>query len=176
MQLLKLKLLELCKTRTKKSSPDMSNFYVVWLVMTRSVTLAGLPRARANSKPHHYKQKLQKMKDLPITWVSTWKQFEDFRLKKRTETLFSTFQKKSVEHKDPKSINWTWRSWTVRVKLNKTLKKGNQIKTVGTLQNRNYEFNTWDAQILRSVGWSWQGHGHWQVYHMPEQIQSSTIT
>ena len=29
---------------------------------------------------------------------------------KRTETLFSTFQKNPVEHKDPKSINWTWPS------------------------------------------------------------------
>ena len=29
--------------------------------MTKSVTLEGLPRAGANSKPHHYKQKVQKM-------------------------------------------------------------------------------------------------------------------
>ena len=39
--------------------------------MTKSV------RAGANSKPHHYKQKVQKMKDLPKTWVLTGKQFEN---------------------------------------------------------------------------------------------------
>ena len=35
--------------------------------MTWSLTLAGLPRAGANSKPHHYKQKVQKMKGLSVT-------------------------------------------------------------------------------------------------------------
>ena len=50
--------------------------------MTRSVTLAGLPRAGANSEPHHYKQKVQKMKDIPKAWVLMGKQFEDFRQKK----------------------------------------------------------------------------------------------
>jgi len=56
--------------------------------MTASVTPAGIPRAGSNSKRHHYKQKVQKMKDLPISWVLTGKQFKDFREKKRKETLF----------------------------------------------------------------------------------------
>ena len=73
--------------------------------MTKSVTLAGLPRAGANSKPHRYKQKVKKMKGLPKTWVLRGKQFEDFRRKKRTETLFSTFQKNPVGHQDPKAVN-----------------------------------------------------------------------
>ena len=33
--------------------------------MTWSLTLAGLPRAGANSKTHRYKNNVQKMKDLP---------------------------------------------------------------------------------------------------------------
>ena len=49
--------------------------------MTRSKTVAGLPGVGANSKAHHYKQKIQKMKELPITWVSRGKQFDDFRRK-----------------------------------------------------------------------------------------------
>ena len=73
--------------------------------MTKSVTLAGLPCAGSKSKPHHYKQKVQKMKGLPKTWVLRGKQFEDFRRKKRTETLFSTFQKNPVGHQDPKAVN-----------------------------------------------------------------------
>ena len=44
------------------------------------------------------------MKDLSKTWVLTGKQFEDFRQKK-TETLFSTFQKPPVGPQDPDAIN-----------------------------------------------------------------------
>ena len=54
--------------------------------MTRSVTLAGLPRAEASSKPHQYKQNVQKISDLRKIWVLSGKQFEDFRREKRTET------------------------------------------------------------------------------------------
>ena len=49
--------------------------------MTRSLTLAELRRADEISKPHHYKQKVQKTKDILKTWVLTGKQFEDFRQK-----------------------------------------------------------------------------------------------
>ena len=48
-----------------------STFMYSWLVMTWSITLAVLPRAGANSKPHGYKQKVQKMKGFPKTWVLT---------------------------------------------------------------------------------------------------------
>ena len=47
------KLLELCKTRTKKSSPDMFNFYVV----LAGRDTAGIPHKGKNSKPHHYKKR-----------------------------------------------------------------------------------------------------------------------
>ena len=50
--------MELCKTRPKKEVLTFFNFYV-----------AGLPRAGANSKPHHCKQKVQKMRDLAKKWV-----------------------------------------------------------------------------------------------------------
>ena len=101
MQQMKLKLLEIGKTRTKNASYHMFKFYVV---LTGRAT-AGLPRAGKNSKPHHYKQMVQKMKDLPKTWVPRGKPFEDFR-RKKTETFFSTFQKTPVTIQDPKAINW----------------------------------------------------------------------
>ena len=56
--------------------------------MTWSRTLAEIPRAGANSKPHHHKQKVQKTKDIPKTCVLMGKQFEDLRQKKRTESFF----------------------------------------------------------------------------------------
>ena len=65
--------------------------------MTKSVTLAWLPRAAAISKPHHYKQKARKMKDLAKTWDSGAKSFADFRQKEKTETFFSTFQKTQLK-------------------------------------------------------------------------------
>ena len=57
------------------------------------MTLAGLPRAGANSKPHHYEQKVQKQKDPPKTWVLTGKQFEDFRQKKEQKHYSPPFEK-----------------------------------------------------------------------------------
>ena len=66
---------------------------------------AGLPRAGANSKPHHYEQKVQKMKDLPKTCVLKGEQFENFS-RKETESFLSTFQTISVGYQDPKAIKW----------------------------------------------------------------------
>ena len=77
MQQLKLKLMELGKTRTKNASLDMFNFYVV--LVGRDT--AGLPHAGANSKPHHYKQKVQKFEGLP-KMTFTEKPFDDFRQNK----------------------------------------------------------------------------------------------
>ena len=50
--------------------------------MTRSVMLAGLPLADANSKPHHYKQKVQKIEDLSKNMSFSKKPYEDFNEKK----------------------------------------------------------------------------------------------
>ena len=59
-----MKLFGLCKTRTKKSSPDRFNFYVIWANHDMANDADRLPRAGAVSKPHDYKQKVQKMKGL----------------------------------------------------------------------------------------------------------------
>ena len=75
--------------------------------MTWSLTPAELPRAGENSKTHHYKPKLQNMKDFPKTWSINGEKFEDFR-RKRTKTKFSTFQKNPVEQTAPKYNNWIW--------------------------------------------------------------------
>ena len=61
--------------------------------MTRSLTLAGLPLLGAISSPLYYKRKVQKMKDLPKTWVLTENQFEDFRRKKEQKFNSRAFEK-----------------------------------------------------------------------------------
>ena len=63
--------------------------------MIWSLTLAWLPRAGANSKPHDYKQKVQKMKGLPKTLVLTEKQFEDKSVLYGPIVIGRNFKKKS---------------------------------------------------------------------------------
>ena len=60
----------------------MFNFYVVLAGHYKATDAGRVPRAGANSKPPHYKQNVQKTKDLPKTWFSTGKSFEDFIRKK----------------------------------------------------------------------------------------------
>ena len=74
--------------------------------MTRSLTLAGLPRAGSNSEPHYYKQKVQK-KELPRSWVLTGKHFEDFRQKKEQKHYSGPFKKNTVKHRDRERVSWT---------------------------------------------------------------------
>jgi len=69
--------------------------------MTRSLTLAGLPFLRAISTPLYYKRKVQKMKDVPKTWVLTENQFEDFRLKKEQKQYSRPFRNNPMENKEP---------------------------------------------------------------------------
>ena len=57
----------------------MFNFYVVLANKDMVTDITGLPRAGANSKPQHYKPKIQREKDIPRTWLQIGKQFEDFR-------------------------------------------------------------------------------------------------
>ena len=63
--------------------------------MTKSLSLVGLPIVGATAKPHHYKQKVQKMTDLPKTWVLRVKQFEGFRRKKNRNFILDLLEKPS---------------------------------------------------------------------------------
>ena len=58
--------------------------------MTWSLMLAGLPPVGAKSKPHDYKQKIQKMKDLPKTWVSSKNRLKISDEKKNISSLDQT--------------------------------------------------------------------------------------
>ena len=95
-------LLELCKTRTQKSSPNMLNFHVNWMVTKWSLTLAGLHIIGKKLKPHDYQQNLQKMPDLSKTWVSTRKQFEVFRWKRERKQNSRPFKNAPWNTRPPK--------------------------------------------------------------------------
>ena len=113
----RIKLFELCKTRTKKSSPDLVSFYVMSASHDMANDAGRLPRAGAISKPHYYKQNVQKMMGLLKKWVLTGKQFEDIR-QKNSKTPLLSWRRKQNNHKTPgpktehepcshEEINWS---------------------------------------------------------------------
>ena len=70
--------------------------------MTKSMTLAGLPRAGANSKPHRYKQSTKN--GGPFENMSFSKNpFEDFNEKKQYKIL--AWPNNPVDHTAPKNNN-----------------------------------------------------------------------
>ena len=102
--------------------------------MTKSVTLEGLPRAGANSKPRHYKRNVQKLTDLPKTWVLRKRHFEGFRQKKNSNFICDLSKNPSgIQGPRKRQLN---KAFVNSKKQNKQdSKKSIQIKTVGTLQD-----------------------------------------
>ena len=87
------KLLELCKTGTKKSSPDMFNFDLI-LAGHGMISDAGrATTCRRKFTAPSLRTKCTKMKDLPKTWVLRGKQFEDFRRKKKNRNIILDLSK-----------------------------------------------------------------------------------
>ena len=129
----RMKLFELCKTRNKKSSPDLIKFYVISAGHGISMTMTGLPRAGGISKLRDYKQNVQKMTNLLKKWASTGNSlnFSKTKKPKNPVIVWRTKQKnhKTLEAKpehepcNQEEINWS--------KLEKSI----QNKTVWTLQD-----------------------------------------
>ena len=69
--------------------------------MTRSVTLAGLPREGPNSKPHRYKQNVEKMKDLPKTWVLGENSLKSSDERKKNKNIILDLSKKPSGIQEP---------------------------------------------------------------------------
>ena len=72
--------------------------------MTWSLTLAGLPRAGRNSKRHHYKQIVHKMKNISKTWVLTENNLK-FSDEKNEQKHYFDLSKTPVRHQDLGAIN-----------------------------------------------------------------------
>ena len=96
--------------------------------MTWPRTLAGLPRAGTISKPHDYKQKVQKIKGFPKTWVLTAKQFENIKPKK-SKILVLVWRTKQKKHKTPQTRQEMNMNHVARKNLTEAkLKKAFRIK------------------------------------------------
>ena len=94
------------------------------------MTPPGLPRADENSKPHNYKEKLQKMKDLSKTWISRKNSLKNFNGKK-TFSLEQTTPWNTRPLKPKIEYGPCNQEEVNRIKFEKSI----QIKTVETLQN-----------------------------------------
>ena len=102
----RMKLFELCRTRTKKSSPDLFNFYLTSAVMTWPMTLAGLPRASAISKLQDYKHNVQIMKGVLKNRVLTGNSLKTSSQK--TKKSSHRMENKTKGPQDPERKNLTW--------------------------------------------------------------------
>ena len=128
-------MLELCKTRTKKSSPDLFNFYVFSAghdmvndagratTCRRIFKAPWLQRERTKNEKHSEKMSFN------------GEQFENFETKKTKKVVFA-WRTKQKNHKTPKAktkpepcsqeeITWS------------TIEKSIQNKIVGNLQDSN---------------------------------------
>ena len=70
------------------------------------MTPVGLPRAGAISKPHDYKQNVQKMKGLLRNWVLTGNSLKISNQK--TKKTNHGMENKTKKPPEPEGKNWTW--------------------------------------------------------------------
>ena len=98
------------------------------------MTLEGLPPSGANSKLYHYKKEVREMTDIPETRFFRENKLKVSEEEKRTQTIFSAFQKPSaIQGRRWRQLN---KAFVNSKKQNKQdSKKSIQIETVGTLQD-----------------------------------------
>ena len=75
--------------------------------MRSSVTLAGLPRAGAISKPHDYKQNVQKIKKASEKMSLTGNSLK-ISNQKKTKKSSHRMENKTKEPLGPEGKNWIW--------------------------------------------------------------------
>ena len=97
--------MQLGKTRAKKSSPDMFKFYRVLAGHDIVKDADRATTCRRKFKAPSLQTKSTKNEGPPENMGFKGEKVWRFQTKKRTETLFSTFQKNPMERKNPKSVN-----------------------------------------------------------------------
>ena len=108
----RIKLFEICKTRTKKSSHDLFNFMYSRLVRAWPMTMTGLPRAGASSKPHDYKQNVHGMKGLLKKWALTGNNLK-----------FSNQKTKKIQSSYGEQNKSVTRPWRQKLNMNHVVRK-----------------------------------------------------
>ena len=127
------KLLEICKTRTKKSNPDLLTFYVISYGHDMAIDAVRNTTCRRIFKSPWLQTERTKRKGLLRNWVLTGKQVEDFRQKKPKNPVIA-WRTKQKNHKTPKAKTEHELCSQEEHKWSK-IEKSVQNKTVGTLQD-----------------------------------------
>ena len=155
----------------------MFNFYLIFTGHDVITDAGRATTCKRNFKAPWLHTEVQKMKPLSKTLVLTGKQFEDFRQKKNRNKIHD-LSENSAEHKEPKRINWTCPSYTVRIKLNRTWRKmefRSKPLRLCKIRIKKSSLDMLNYYVI-SAGRDMFNDWHWQVYHVSEQTQSSTIT
>ena len=163
-------MLEFCKTRSNKSSPDMFNFYLILPGHDMIIDAGRATTIRRNFKAPWLQTKVQKMQDLSKTWVFTRKVWR-FQTKKRTKTKLSTFQKHPKEHTAPNCNYWigTFRKHGfLREKFEDFRRKKEQKQNSRPFKNT--QWNTWPLNATIQLGLGNHAEINWRKKEKSVQI------
>ena len=100
------KLFELCKTRTKKSSPDLFNFYVISARHDMAIDAGRATTCRRSFKAPSLQTKRTKNEGASEKTSFNGEQFEIF--KPKSQKLQSSNGKQNKRTTRPQGKNWTW--------------------------------------------------------------------
>ena len=103
----RIKLFELCKTRTKKSSPDLINFYVISARHDMAIDAGRATRCKWQFKAPWLQTERTKNEEPSEKLSFNGEQFEIFKPKK-TRNSNHLMESKTKEPQDPERKNWTW--------------------------------------------------------------------
>ena len=170
------KLLELCKTRGKESSPDLFNFQVALAGHDKVKDAGNVTTCRRKFKDSSLQTKSTKNERPTENSVWSRKQFEDCRWKKEQED--KSWRLKKPSGKQGSQLNES---------IEQSLQKQPELK-LNKIWKMHSNQNCWNfarlelrCQILTcsifwSFGWSWHRHWRWQGYNAQWQVQSPFIT
>ena len=103
----RIKLFELCKTTSKKSSPDLFNFYVISAGHDMASDAGRATTCRRNFKAPWLQTERTKNEGSSEKMSFNGETFWRFQTKKiKSSTL--PMENKTKEPQDPKGKNWTW--------------------------------------------------------------------
>ena len=150
-----IKLLEICKTRTKKSSPDLFNFCVISADHDMAKDAGRATTCRRIFKAPILQTERTKSEGPTEKMSFTGEQFENFKPKKLKNPVFAR-RTKQKNHKTPKAKTKHEPGSHEGIKWSKNEKKQSE-KNCSNSARLELRIKSWPVQFLCDLGWSWHG-------------------